>query len=109
MKRLSALLAAALLLLSACGQAAAPAETSGAEETAPAGILSSFDTVDLDGNAVDQGVFSEHKLTMVNIWATYCGPCISEMPDLGILAEEYEDKGLQVMGESPGDSGEHRR
>ena len=91
-------LAAALLLLSACGQAAAPAETSGAEETASAGILSSFDTVDLDGNAVDQGVFSEHKLTMVNIWATYCGPCISEMPDLGILAEEYEDKGLQVMG-----------
>lgn len=98
MKRLSALLAAALLLLSACGQAAAPAETSGAEETASAGILSSFDTVDLDGNAVDQGVFSEHKLTMVNIWATYCGPCISEMPDLGILAEEYEDKGLQVIG-----------
>ena len=47
---------------------------------------------------MDQGVFSEHKLTMVNIWATYCGPCISEMPDLGILAEEYEDKGLQVMG-----------
>ena len=35
---------------------------------------------------------------MVNIWATFCGPCISEMPELGELASEYADKGMRVVG-----------
>lgn len=35
---------------------------------------------------------------MVNVWATFCGPCISEMPDLGQLAQEYQDKGVQIVG-----------
>ncbi len=35
---------------------------------------------------------------MVNIWATYCGPCLEEMPDLGELAAEYSDKGVQIVG-----------
>ena len=39
-----------------------------------------------------------HTLTMVNVWATFCTPCISEMPDLGTLAQEYEDQGVQVVG-----------
>ena len=34
---------------------------------------------------------------MVNIWGTFCTPCINEMPDLGELAEEYEDN-LQIIG-----------
>ena len=35
---------------------------------------------------------------MVNIWATFCGPCINEMPDLGELAAEYADKGVGIVG-----------
>ena len=100
MKRISALLlAAVMLLLAACG-AAAPAATDSpdAEDTASAGILSSFSTTDLEGNAADESLFAGYKLTMVNIWATYCGPCISEMPDLGALAAEYADKGFQIVG-----------
>ena len=43
----------------------------------------SFETVDIDGNKVSSAdIFSKHKLTMVNIWGTFCGPCIREMPDL---------------------------
>ena len=57
-----------------------------------------FSTTDLDGNSVDQSVFADHKLTMVNVWATFCGPCISEMPELGTLASEYADKGMQIVG-----------
>lgn len=68
------------------------------EETAAAGILSDFTAEDLDGNAVDAGIFADHTLTMVNVWATYCGPCIREMPDLGQLAEEYADRGFAVVG-----------
>lgn len=62
------------------------------------GILSSFRATDLDDNAVDQSVFKGKKLTMVNIWATFCGPCISEMPELAQLNKEYADKGVQVVG-----------
>lgn len=64
----------------------------------PAGILSSFATVDLDGNEVDQSILEGHELTMVNVWATFCGPCLREMPDLGELADEYADQGLRIVG-----------
>ncbi len=68
------------------------------EEPDTNGILSSFSATDLDGNAVDESIFSSSKLTMVNIWATFCGPCIGEMPDLGLLNEEYASEGFQVVG-----------
>ena len=35
---------------------------------------------------------------MVNIWATFCGPCIREMPELGEIAKEYKEKGVQIIG-----------
>lgn len=62
------------------------------------GVLSSFTAQDLSGNEVDQSIFAGHKLTMVNIWATFCGPCLSEMPELGEIHAQYADKGVQVVG-----------
>lgn len=66
------------------------------EETA--GILSSFACTDLEGNPVDQSILEEYDITMVNVWATFCGPCLREMPDLGELASEYEEKGVRIVG-----------
>ena len=42
-----------------------------------------FKGEDMEGNVVSSSVFSEAKLTMINVWATYCGPCLREMPELG--------------------------
>lgn len=116
MKRKStAMLAAALsltLLLSACTQSdssgspsPAPSSSvdttqssSGTDSESSGGILSSFSAEDLDGNSIDQSILEGHTLTMVNVWATFCTPCISEMPELGELAEEYADKGVQIVG-----------
>ena len=53
---------------------------------------------DLDGNPVDDSIFEGYGVTMVNVWATYCTPCLQEMPDLGELASEYADKGVQILG-----------
>ncbi len=37
------------------------------------------------------------KVLVLNLWATWCGPCSEEMPDLVKLQEEYGDKGLAVV------------
>jgi thiol-disulfide isomerase/thioredoxin len=90
-RRTVALTLVLLLVLSCAGCTQSQPEQSG-------GILSSFTAVDLDGNPVDQSVLQSARLTMINVWATYCGPCISEMPDLGKLAGKYGPSGLQIIG-----------
>lgn len=103
----SLILLLALLMLSGCGNSAgttpntdssAPSssQTDDAQSNDSAASESSDDSAetfqltftakDLDGNEVDQSVFANAKLTMMNIWATFCGPCINEMPELGELA-----------------------
>ena len=56
-----------------------------------------FSAADMAGNPVTEQIFSNHKLTMVNIWATFCSPCVNEMPDLAQLHAEYGDD-FQVVG-----------
>ena len=38
-----------------------------------------FTTITLDGKKVDQDIFSDYDITVVFVWGTYCGSCISEM------------------------------
>lgn len=61
-------------------------------------IVAAFEAQDLEGNTVSSEVFSESKLTMVNVWATYCNPCLREMPGLGELAGEYDPEEFQIIG-----------
>lgn len=60
--------------------------------------FSNFKALDLDGNDVDQTVFADYDLTMVNVWGTFCSYCLQEMPDLGEINKEYADKSFQVVG-----------
>lgn len=58
-----------------------------------------FTSYDLDGNEISSSdVFAAADVTMVNIWGTFCSPCISEMPDLGELSREYAERGFQILG-----------
>lgn len=67
-----------------------------ADSTLPE-VFPSFTTQDLNGNTVTQELFSGKKLTIVNIWGTFCGPCISEMPELGQWSRELPE-GVQLVG-----------
>lgn len=80
------------------GQSTTDVQSGSAQTTEQAGVLSSFSATDLEGNTVDQSIFADYDLTMVNVWATFCSPCINEMPDLGELAQEYADKKVQIIG-----------
>ena len=77
------------------GDGADAGDSAGADE-APS--FSSFQTVDIDGNDVDQSIFADYDLTMVNVWGTFCTYCLQEMPELGEISEEYADEGVQVVG-----------
>lgn len=68
-----------------------------AEETETTNI-GSFTAQTLDGETVDETIFSGHTLTVVNVWATFCGWCVDEMPILSALNDEYAEKGVQVVG-----------
>ena len=53
---------------------------------------------DIYGDEYDLAALSDYSLTMVNIWATWCSPCLRELPDLGELADEYAERGVQLVG-----------
>ena len=71
-------------------------EDSGVPE---AGQTIAFETTDLEGNSVtsDQ-LFSENQITMINVWGTFCPPCIDEMPELAKMEKEYSGKGAGIVG-----------
>ena len=50
-----------------------------------------------NGNTYDNSMFSKAKVTMVNVWATTCSPCIQEMPHIQQLANNYAGRGLKVV------------
>lgn len=52
-----------------------------------------FETTDLDGNVVTSAaLFAGHKVTMINIWATWCDPCKNELPELRSLPRNWPEK-----------------
>jgi thiol-disulfide isomerase/thioredoxin len=51
----------------------------------------------LDGGSLKLSDFAD-KVVVLNIWATWCGPCRLEMPELVKMSNEYKSRGLVVLG-----------
>jgi len=56
-----------------------------------------FTLPDLDGNYVTLSEVIGDGPVYINFWATWCGPCKKELPDLINLYNEYKDRGFKVL------------
>ncbi len=57
-----------------------------------------FSGQDLDGNSVDDSLFSGNAVTVVNFWFTGCKPCVAELSALNDLNEALKEMGGEVVG-----------
>ncbi|MBP3892391.1 MAG: redoxin domain-containing protein [Solobacterium sp.] len=58
-----------------------------------------FETQDIEGNQIkSEDLFSKHAITMLNIWATWCGPCKKELEELGKMHRRLEAKNAAIVG-----------
>ncbi|MEE8156181.1 MAG: TlpA disulfide reductase family protein [Phycisphaerales bacterium] len=56
-----------------------------------------FKLTDLNGNEISTDNW-KGKVILMDFWATWCGPCVAEMPKLKKLYADYHDRGLEVVG-----------
>jgi peroxiredoxin len=90
------------------GRPDAPTEVAGAD--AAAGVCQAkksaakldFRVKDMNGADVRLADY-KGKVILLNYWATWCGPCKVEIPDLIALQAQYKDEGLVVLGVSQDD------
>jgi thiol-disulfide isomerase/thioredoxin len=98
-KRLIAILVMILtsgLLIIGCATSSEP--IAAVSEAAP-----DFQLQNLDGQSITLSDL-KGKPVLINFWATWCGPCVSEMPYIQEIHEEWSDKGLILLAINIGDS-----
>lgn len=120
MKNLVALLVLSLVLVSCKrGEQAAsgthgfePARGSSSNKSAPVtatgievgSMMPEYSAMWLDGSKFDLAA-SREKVILLNLWATWCGPCRFEIPELQRLHDQYKPKNFEVVGVSLDESG----
>ena len=62
-----------------------------------------FEAKDLDGKPLSVSNY-KGKILLVDFWATWCGPCVFELPNVLKAYEKYHDKGFEIVGISLDDS-----
>jgi len=60
--------------------------------------VADFSWTDETGKKVSFADFSKGNVVLINFWATWCGPCKRELPDLVALRDEYKDKNIKILG-----------
>ena len=97
-------LAALLVAPSACTQSDSPraqaADTVVVEARRIGQVLPALTVPTLVGDYATVGGAARQPVTLLNLWATFCAPCIAEFPALDSLHQRYKDRGLRVLAVS---------
>ena len=120
MKKLGVLLALTLVLAVSCNKKEAKAPgTSGYDDGKPAArgtaaatatgtevgdTLPEYSALWLDGSKFELAKHQEN-VVLLNLWATWCGPCRFEIPELQTLHDRYKARKFEVIGVSLDESG----
>jgi cytochrome c biogenesis protein CcmG, thiol:disulfide interchange protein DsbE len=81
---------------------AASSEPAGATDVGA--TMPAYAAAYLDGSKFDLAARRD-KVVLLNVWATWCGPCVFEIPELQQIHEQYAPRGLEVIGVSIDESG----
>lgn len=105
MKRSTILLSVLLstVLIAGCGRersAGARSRAAGASGTPEVGAVMPAYSAKLIGGGKFDIEEQKGKVTLLNIWATWCPPCRAEIPDLQKLHDRYASRGFNVVGVS---------
>lgn len=96
-----AIASTAALLLFGCGETASTEAAAGTVEAATAKEerrpAPEFALKDADGKEHKLSDF-KGKVVLLNFWATWCPPCVQELPSLNSIHERFRDRGLVVVG-----------
>ena len=57
-----------------------------------------FSAKTVSGEEISSDLFKDSKLTVVNVWGSWCGPCVQEIPELQKLYESMKEKDVNVIG-----------
>jgi thiol-disulfide isomerase/thioredoxin len=117
MKKTSILFGLLLVLAVSCRREEQPASHSssrGAQKPTPAAATSTgtevgsrmpeYSAMWLDGSKFDLETRRD-KVVLLNVWATWCGPCIYEIPELQAIHDKYAPRNFEVIGVSVDDLG----
>lgn len=87
-----------VIFLVGCGEEESVNESLNSAQASPvAKNIPIFTAKTIDGTTVTNEIFAEKKITLVNIWGTFCPPCIAEMPELGEMARSLPAD-AQIIG-----------
>ena len=70
-------------------------QNTNSEDASP---FKNFSGQDFDGNSVDESLFSENAVTVINFWFTGCKPCVAELSKLNELNDAVRAMGGEVVG-----------
>jgi thiol-disulfide isomerase/thioredoxin len=91
------LLAVGALLLIQAGQGEVPEAVAACGPDGGKGCLPQFTGRTIDGQELSAKTLAG-KVVLVNFWATWCAPCVEEMPALEAVWQKYKDRGFVIVG-----------